>query len=68
QQQTQAFVDASKSPAKQLEYWLMPHTGHAISDWKTSLLFFRKTEVFFSRCLGGVDKGFDYYELGTVLF
>ena len=68
QQQTQAFVDASKSPSKQLEYWLMPHTGHAISDWKTSLLFFRKTERFLSHCLGGVDKGFDYYELGTVLF
>lgn len=64
----EAFVHSARRAGGPLEFWSVPGAGHVFSDWKTMLKLHRKSEQFFARCLGGVDGGFDLYELGYFFF
>jgi dipeptidyl aminopeptidase/acylaminoacyl peptidase len=63
-----AFAQSAWRAGSPLEFWSVPGAGHVFSDWKTMLKLYRKSEQFFARCLGGVDGGFDLYELGYYFF
>lgn len=53
---------------KNVDFWLVPGTGHGITAWPLRLKLFRKTEDFLAGCLGGRSSGFDYYQLASWLF
>lgn len=62
------LVTKLKQDHKNVDFWLIPDTGHAIIRWPLRLKLFRKTEDFLANCLGGRSGGYDYYELGAWLF
>jgi dipeptidyl aminopeptidase/acylaminoacyl peptidase len=62
------LVTKLKQDHKNVDFWLVPDTGHAIIRWPLRLKLFRKTEDFLANCLGGRSGGYDYYELGAWLF
>jgi len=51
-----------------LDYILFPNEGHSLTHWKNVLVFVRKMEDFLAKHLGGRSAGFDYYELGLLVF
>jgi dipeptidyl aminopeptidase/acylaminoacyl peptidase len=58
------MVNALRNANKTVEYTLFENEGHRINHWKNVLTLHRKTEKFLHQCLGGRDRGFDYYEIG----
>jgi dipeptidyl aminopeptidase/acylaminoacyl peptidase len=58
------MVNALRKANKAVEYTLFENEGHKINHWKNVLTLHRKTEKFLHQCLGGRDRGFDYYEIG----
>lgn len=66
--QAQRMVQALREAGKDVEYVEFPKAGHGLHRWSDRLRFYRKTEDFLARCLGGRSAGFDYYELAGVLF
>jgi dipeptidyl aminopeptidase/acylaminoacyl peptidase len=67
-EQSIELVDKLRQYHKEVNFWLVPGTGHGITDWPLRLKQFRKTEDFLAGCLGGRSSGFDYYQLGAWLF
>ena len=68
QQESDQIVSALRKAGKEVEYILFPDEGHGFSNWKNRLVFNRKMEDFLAKHLGGRSAGFDYYELGLLIF
>lgn len=51
-----------------MEYILSPKDGHSLTHRENGLVFIRKLEDFLAEHLGGRSAGFDYYELGLLIF
>ena len=51
-----------------MEYILFPKDGHSLTHRENGLVFIRKLEDFLAEHLGGRSAGFDYYELGLLIF
>jgi len=67
-EQSIELVASLRQHHKDVDFWLVPHTGHGIIHWPLRLKQFRKSEDFLAACLGGRSSGFDYYQLGAWLF
>lgn len=67
-EQSIELVTELKQDHRDVDFWLVPNAGHAITDWPLRLKQFRKTEDFLAGCLGGRSSNFDYYQLGAWLF
>lgn len=63
--QSQHFVEALRKAGKQVDFFLYPNAGHGLHRWPDRLHYYRQTEDFLARCLGGRTGGFDFYELGS---
>jgi dipeptidyl aminopeptidase/acylaminoacyl peptidase len=68
QHESDQIVAALEGAGKKVEYMLFPDEGHGIRHWKNRLRFYRKAEDFLAENLGGRSAGFDYYELGLLIF
>ena len=68
QQESAQIVAAMRKAGKEVEYILFPDEGHSFRHWKNRLVFYRKVEDFLAKHLGGRSAGFDYYELGFLIF
>jgi dipeptidyl aminopeptidase/acylaminoacyl peptidase len=68
QQESDQIVSALKKAGREVEYILFPDEGHGIGQWKNRLLFYRKVEDFLAKHLGGRSAGFDFFELGFLIF
>lgn len=66
--QSTGMVDALRRAGKPVQYVALPKAGHVLYRWPDQLRFYRATEDFLSRCLGGRSAGFDLFELGGLLF
>jgi dipeptidyl aminopeptidase/acylaminoacyl peptidase len=62
------MVAALQGAGKEVEYILFPNEGHSLTHWKNVLVFTRRIEDFLAKHLGGRSAGFDYYELGLLMF
>jgi len=62
------IVSALRKTGKEVEYIFFPDEGHGFRHWKNRLVFYRKVEDFLAKHLGGRSAGFDYYELGLLIF
>jgi len=68
QQESDQIVSTLREAGKEVEYLLFPDEGHGFRNWKNRLVFNRKMEDFLAKHLGGRSAGFDYYELGLLIF
>jgi len=68
QKESDQIVEAMKKSGKEVEYMLFPNEGHGLRTWQNRLRFFRRVEDFLAEHLGGRSAGFDYYELGLLIF
>lgn len=68
QKESDQIVEAMEKAGKKVEYMLFPNEGHGLRNWQNRLQFYRKVEDFLSEHLGGRSAGFDYYELGLLIF
>jgi dipeptidyl aminopeptidase/acylaminoacyl peptidase len=67
-EQSIELVNKMVQANKEVDFWLIPGTGHGLMHWPVRLKQFRKTEDFLADCLGGRSSGFDFYQLGAWLF
>ncbi len=65
--ESEQMVEALKKAGKKVDYILFDNEGHQITHWKNRLVLHRNTEKFLHKCLGGRDRGFDFYEVGKWL-
>lgn len=68
QLESDQIVKALRASGKEVEYLLFKDEGHGIRKWTNNLVYHRKMEDFLAKHLGGRSAGFDYYELGTLIF
>ena len=68
QLESDQIVKALRASGKEVEYLLFKDEGHGIRKWTNNLIYHRKMEDFLAKHLGGRSAGFDYYELGTLIF
>lgn len=68
QRESDQMVAALRRAGKDVEYLLFADEGHGVTHWANRLRFYRRLEDFLAQHLGGRSAGFDYYELGLVLF
>lgn len=68
QQESDQIVKALRASGKEVEYLLFKDEGHGIRKWTNNLIYKRKLEDFLAKHLGGRSAGFDYYELGAMIF
>lgn len=68
QLESDQMVTAMQEAGKEVKYILFPNEGHSLTDWKNVLVFIRTVEDFLAKHLGGRSAGFDYYELGLLIF
>ena len=68
QLESDQMVTALQMAGKEVDYILFPNEGHSLTHWKNVLVFVRKMEDFLAKHLGGRSAGFDYYELGLLVF
>ena len=68
QQESDQMVKALRQSGKDVEYLLFEDEGHGIRKWTNNLKFQRRVEEFLARNLGGRSNGFDYYQLGALIF
>jgi dipeptidyl aminopeptidase/acylaminoacyl peptidase len=66
--QSTRMVEALQKAGKPVDFVLFPKAGHNLFRWIDRLTFYRKTEDFLARCLGGRSNGFDFFELGGLIF
>jgi dipeptidyl aminopeptidase/acylaminoacyl peptidase len=66
--QSQRMAAALKQAGKPVELLVYPQAGHGLHRWPDNLSFYRKTEDFLARCLGGRSSGFDFYQMGSWAF
>lgn len=63
--QATRMVDALRALGKPVEFQIFKNAGHGLQRWSDKLVYFRKTEDFLAKCLGGRSSGFDAYQLGS---
>lgn len=68
QQESDQMVEALRKAGKDVEYMLFADEGHGLTHWTNRLRYYRKVEQFLAQHLGGRDAGFDYYELGLLIY
>lgn len=68
QQESDQIVKALRGSGKEVEYLLFKDEGHGIRKWTNNLIYHRKMEDFLAKHLGGRSAGFDYYEIGAMIF
>lgn len=68
QKESDQMVKALRDAGKEVEYLLFKDEGHGIRKWTNNLIFQRKMEDFLAKHLGGRSAGFDYYQIGTLIF
>ena len=66
--QSTRMVDALKKAGKPVDFVLFPQAGHNLYRWIDRLTYYRKTEDFLAQCLGGRSAGYDFFELGSLIF
>jgi dipeptidyl aminopeptidase/acylaminoacyl peptidase len=66
--QSTRMVEALQKAGKPVDFVLFPKAGHGLQRWTDRLTYFRKTEDFLAHCLGGRSNGFDFFELGSLIF
>lgn len=66
--QSTRMVQALQQAGKSVEYVEFAKAGHGLHRWPDQLRFYRKTEDFLARCLGGRSAGFDFFELANYVF
>ena len=66
--QSTRMVEALKQAGKPVDFVLFPNAGHNLYRWTDRLTYYRKTEDFLARCLGGRSAGYDFFELGGLIF
>ena len=66
--QSMRMVEALKKAGKTVDFVLFPNAGHGLHRWIEQLTYHRKTEDFLAQCLGGRSAGYDFFELGSVVF
>lgn len=68
QQESDQIVKALRESGKEVEYLLFKDEGHGIRKWTNNLIYKRKLEDFLAKHLGGRSAGFDYFEIGAMIF
>ena len=68
QLESDQMVTAMQAAGKDVKYILFPNEGHSLTHWQNVLVFIRTVEDFLAKHLGGRSAGFDYYELGLLIF
>lgn len=63
--QSTRMVQALRDAGKEVDFVLFKGAGHGNQKWSDNLRYYRKTEDFLGRCLGGRSSGFDWFELGS---
>lgn len=66
--QSTRMVEALQKAGKPVDFVLFPNAGHNLYRWVDRLTYYRKTEDFLAQCLGGRSNGYDFFELGSVIF
>ena len=66
--QASRMVQALQQHGKAVDYVLFPYAGHSLPRWIDRLTYYRKTEDFLAQCLGGRSAGFDFFELGKLIY
>jgi dipeptidyl aminopeptidase/acylaminoacyl peptidase len=66
--QSTRMVEALRRAGKPVDWVLFPQAGHNMVRWIDRLTYYRKTEDFLAQCLGGRSKGYDFFELGSLMF
>jgi len=66
--QSTRMVEALQKAGKPVDFVLFPKAGHNMYRWIDRLTYYRKTEDFLAQCLGGRSKGYDFFELGSLIF
>ncbi|MCP4752002.1 MAG: S9 family peptidase [Proteobacteria bacterium] len=68
QKESDQIVEAMEKSGKPVVYMLFPDEGHGLRNWQNRLRYNRRMEDFLAEHLGGRSAGFDYYELGLLIF
>lgn len=70
QQESDQMVGALRKAGKEVEYVVFPDEGHRspYGNWKNILNRQKRIEDFLAGHLGGRSAGFDYYELGFLVY
>jgi dipeptidyl aminopeptidase/acylaminoacyl peptidase len=63
--QSTRMVDALRKAGKEVDFVVFKDAGHGNQTWRDNLSYYRKTEDFLGRCLGGRSSGFDLFQLGS---
>lgn len=66
--QSTRMVEALQKAGKPVDFVLFPNAGHNLYHWTDRLTYYRKTEDFLAQCLGGRSAGYDFFELGRLIF
>lgn len=64
-EQSDRMVDALRAAGKPVQYLRIAGMGHGTWHWPHNLRIFRAAEDFLGDCLGGRNRGFDYFELAA---
>jgi dipeptidyl aminopeptidase/acylaminoacyl peptidase len=63
--QSTRMVEALRQAGKEVDLVVFNGAGHGTKKWTDNLSYYRKTEDFLARCLGGRSSGFDWFQLGS---
>jgi dipeptidyl aminopeptidase/acylaminoacyl peptidase len=63
--QSTRMVEALRKAGKEVDFVVFKDAGHGNQTWRDNLSYYRKTEDFLGRCLGGRSSGFDFFQLGS---
>lgn len=66
--QSTRMVESLRKAGKSVDFVLFPRAGHNLYRWVDRLTYYRKTEDFLAQCLGGRSNGYDFFELGSLIF
>jgi dipeptidyl aminopeptidase/acylaminoacyl peptidase len=66
--QATRMVEALQKAGKPVDFVLFPKAGHNLFRWIDRLTYYRNTEDFLAQCLGGRSNGYDFFELGSLIF
>ena len=62
------LVASVEGDPKEVELVLFDKAGHGFHRWQDNMIAYRKTEDFLAQCLGGRSAGYDFFELGRLIF
>lgn len=63
--QSTRMVQALRQAGKSVDFHVFNNAGHGVQRWPERMTYFRKTEDFLARCLGGRSNGLDLFELAS---